>query len=134
MSERKRAAGTIIVKSYEPTPYEQPSDAPSLVEIHVTEDFSGDITAAGTVRFLQAARADGSASFCGIERVVGALAGRNGSFLLQDAGTVAGNVVSGTWFVVPASASGELAGLRGEGSFEAELGQNARWTLDYWFE
>ena len=134
MTERQRAAGTIEVKTYEPTTYEQPPDAPALVEIHVTEEFSGDITAAGTVRFLQSLRADGSASFCGIERVVGTLAGRHGSFLLQDAGTVAGNLVTGDWFVVPDSASGELSGLRGEGGFEAELGQNARWTLDYWFE
>ena len=134
MTVRQNAAGTIEVKTYEPTTYEQPSDAPALVEIHVTEEFSGDITAAGTVRFLQSLRADGSASFCGIERVVGTLAGRHGSFLLQDAGTVAGNLVTGDWFVVPDSASGELSGLRGEGGFEAELGQNARWTLDYWFE
>ena len=134
MTERQRAAGTIAVKTYEPTTYDQPPHAPALVEIHVTEEFSGDITAAGTVRFLQSLRADGSASFCGIERVVGTLAGRNGSFLLQDAGTVAGNLVTGDWFVVPDSASGELSGLRGEGGFEAELGQNARWTLDYWFE
>jgi hypothetical protein len=134
MTERQRAAGTIEVKTYEPTTYEQPPDAPALVEIHVTEEFSGDITAAGSVRFLQTLRADGSASFCGIERVTGKLAGRTGSFLLQDAGTVAGNLVTGTWFVVPGSTSGELNGLRGEGGFEAELGQNARWTLDYWFE
>jgi hypothetical protein len=134
MTERQRAAGQIVVNTYEPTTYEQPPDAPALVEIHVTEEFSGDITASGSVRFLQTLRADGSASFCGIERVVGTLAGRNGSFLLQDTGTVAGNLVTGNWFVVPDSASGALTGLRGEGGFEAELGQNARWTLDYWFE
>jgi hypothetical protein len=134
MSERQPAVGTIAVKTYEATPYDQPPDAPSLVEIHVTEEFSGDINATGTVRFLQTLRADGSASFCGIERVVGTLAGRSGSFLLQDAGTVAGSLVTGNWYVVPDSASGELSGLRGEGGFEAQLGQNARWTLDYWFE
>jgi Protein of unknown function (DUF3224) len=51
------------------------------------------------VEFLQAGRADGSASFVGIERVTGAVGGRTGTFLLQDAGTVEGNVVSGDWFV-----------------------------------
>jgi hypothetical protein len=30
--------------------------------------------------------------------------------------------------------TGELTGLRGEGGFEAELGQHASITLDYWFE
>jgi hypothetical protein len=127
MTERQRAASQIAVNTYEPTTCDQPADAPVLVEIHVTAGFSGDITGTGTVRFLQTLSADGSASFCGIERVVGSVAGRNGSFLLQDAGTVSGSVVTGGWFVVPNSASGELTGLRGEGGFEAELGQNARW-------
>jgi hypothetical protein len=35
---------------------------------------------------------------------------------------------------VPGSGTGELAGLRGEGGFNAELGQSADITLDYWFE
>ena len=56
------------------------------------------------------------------------------AFLLQDVGTVDGNAVKGTWFVIRGSGNGELAGLRGEGTFEAQLGQNARWTLTYWFE
>src|SRR5579859_4641321 len=125
MTERTPARGTIAVKTYEPTTYYQHGAAASLVEIHVTEDFSGDISGSGTVRFLQALRPDGSAAFCGIERVVGTLAGRGGSFLLQDTGTLTGNVVSGTWFVIPGSADGDLNGLRGEGGFQAELGQNA---------
>jgi hypothetical protein len=37
----------------------------------------------------------------GIERVTGTAAGRDGTFLLQDQGTVEGSVVNGDWFVVP---------------------------------
>ena len=98
------------------------------------ESFSGDIEGDGAVEFLQAARADGSASFGGIERVTGRLAGREGTFLLQDAGTVEGSVVSGDWFVIPGSGTGQLAGLRGEGGFRANLGEGAQVHLDYWFE
>ena len=43
-------------------------------------------------------------------------------------------MVSGTWFVIPGSGTGGLAGLRGEGGFAANLGQDAEVTLDYWFE
>ncbi|MGH3268602.1 MAG: DUF3224 domain-containing protein [Trebonia sp.] len=93
-----------------------------------------DIEGAGVVEFLQAARADGSASFVGIERVTGAVAGRTGSFLLRDSGTVTGSVVAGDWFVVPGSGTGELAGLRGEGGFRANLGENADVHPDYWFD
>jgi Protein of unknown function (DUF3224) len=126
--------GRIEVKTYEPQPYEEVDEGPNLVEIHVSESFHGDIEGEGVVRFLQAQREDGSASFVGIERVTGTLGGRQGTFLLQDAGTLEGSTVKGDWFVIPGSATGELAGLRGEGGFEAELGQHAAVTLDYWFE
>jgi len=96
----------------------------------VRESFSGDIEGDGVVEFLQAGRADGSASFVGIERVTGRLAGREGTFLLQDAGTVEGSIVSGDWFVVPGSGTG----LRGEGGFRANLGESAQVHLYYWFE
>ena len=76
---------------------------------------------------------DGSASFVGIERVTGTLAGRTGTFVLQDAGTLADGEVTGTWFVVPGSGTGELAGLCGEGGFTAVVGQHAKIYLDYRF-
>lgn len=131
---KTHATGRIDVKSYEPQPYEEVEEGPNLVEIHVTETFSGDIEGEGVVRFLQAIRKDGSASFVGIERVSGSIAGRSGTFLLQDAGRLEGSTVKGEWSVVPGSGTGELAGLRGEGGFEAELGQHASITLDYWFD
>jgi Protein of unknown function (DUF3224) len=129
-----RATGQIEVKTYEPQAYEESADGPDLVEIHVTETFSGDIEGEGRVRFLQTVRKDGSASFVGVERVTGTLVGRRGSFILQDAGTLQGSTVNGGWFVVAGSGTGELAGLRGEGSFTAELGQHASIALDYRFE
>jgi hypothetical protein len=131
---KTHAAGRIDVKSYEPNPYDEPSTGPKLIEIQVSETFSGDIDGDGVARFLQAERDDGSASFSGIERVTGRIAERKGTFLLQDAGTLEGSTVSGEWFVIPGSGTGELAGLRGEGGFSAELGQHASITLDYWFE
>jgi Protein of unknown function (DUF3224) len=131
---KTHATGQIEVKTYEPRTYDESSDGSTLVEIHVSETFSGEIDGEGVVRFLQAVRADGSASFVGIERVTGTVGERRGSFLLQDAGTLEGSTVRGEWFVIPGSGTGELAGLRGEGGFTAELGQHASITLDYWFE
>ncbi len=132
MSTRKTATGKIQVKSWETIPFDT-SAGPSLNEIRVTEDFVGDITGAGAARMLQTLRADGSASFVAVERVAGTLDGRSGTFVLQDEGSLAGNRVKGTWFVVAGSGTGDLAGLCGEGGFEAELGQHAEYTLTYWF-
>jgi hypothetical protein len=136
-SARTRANAVITVHKYEPAAYDEPDPAtggPVLTRIHVEESFSGDISGEGVVEFLQAARADGSASFVGIERVTATVAGREGTFLLQDAGTVQDNIVSGDWFVIPGSGTGQLAGLRGEGGFRANLGEGAQVHLDYWFE
>jgi CO dehydrogenase/acetyl-CoA synthase gamma subunit (corrinoid Fe-S protein) len=131
---KKHAKGRIDVKTYEPKPYEERKDGPDLVEIHVSETFSGDIEGDGVVRFLQAVREDGSASFVGIERVSGQIGERKGSFLLQDAGTLVNNIVKGEWFVIPGSGTDELEGLRGDGGFTALVGEQASITLDYWFE
>ena len=131
---RTRANAVITVHKYEPSAYDEPAQGPVLTRIHVEESFSGDITGDGVVEFMQAARADGSASFVGIERVTGKLGGRRGTFLLQDAGTVQDNIVSGDWFVIAGSGTRELADLRGEGGFRANLGEGAQVHLDYWFE
>jgi len=128
-----RATGTIEVKTYVPKPYDA-APAPTLNEIHVTETFKGDLVGEGTARFLQAVRPDGSASFVAHERVTGTLAGRKGSFVLQDEGTLVGDKVEGRWFVIAGSGTGDLAGLRGEGTFEAKLGAHAHWVLNYRFE
>jgi Protein of unknown function (DUF3224) len=133
-SGRTRASAVITVQKYEPSAYDEPADGPVLTRIHVQESFNGDIEGEGVVEFLQAGRANGSASFVGIERVTGRLAGRQGTFLLQDAGMVEGSIVSGDWFVVPGSGTGQLAGLRGKGGFRANLGEGAQVHLDYWFE
>jgi hypothetical protein len=129
-----RANAVITVHKYEPAAYEEPAGGPALMRIHVEESFSGDIEGDGVAEFLQVARADGSASFVGVERVTGRVAGRSGTFVLQDAGTVEGDVVSGEWFVVPGSGTGELTGLRGTGGFRANLGENAQIHLDHWFQ
>ncbi|MGF6884614.1 hypothetical protein ABIA39_007205 [Nocardia sp. GAS34] len=132
--ETTHAAARITVYKYEPAAYDEPAEGPVLTRIHVEEGFSGDIDGDGVVEFLQSATADGGASFVGIERVTGTIAGRAGTFLLQDQGTVAGSIVSGDWFVVPGSGTGELVGLRGTGGFKANLGEGAEVWLDYWFE
>ena len=133
MTNSIRAVGTIEVKSYEPQGYDA-APGPTLNEIKVTETFAGDLQGEGTARFLQALRADGTASFVALERVTGTLGGKTGTFVLQDEGTLTGNQVEGRWFVIAGSGTGDLAGLRGEGTFTAKLGERAHWVLNDRFE
>jgi hypothetical protein len=129
------ATGTIEVTGWAPESYDELDGAITLICIEVTEVFHGDIEGEGRARMLQGLRPDGSATFVGHERVTAALAGRSGTFVFQDAGTLSPvGDVDGTWSVVPGSGTGQLTGLRGDGSFTAAVGQRAAINLDYWFE
>ncbi len=131
----KDAHAKIAVSVWQPEPYEEPADGPALVRIHVEETFEGDISGSGVATLLQVLRSDGSGAFCALERIACEIEGRTGTFVLQDAGTLDSNGnVSGSWFVVPGSPTGALAGLRGEGGFSAAVGQHAEARLSYWFE
>lgn len=129
-----RANATTTVQTYQPVAYDTPAEGPALSRLHVEESFAGDIEATNVVEFLLSANADGSASFTGFGRLKGSVGGKRGTFLLQEAGTIKGNIVSGEWSVVPGSGTGELVGLRGTGGFLADLGQGAKTHLDYTFE
>src|SRR4051794_7235208 len=72
------AVGQTTVKSYRPTVFDEVAGAPTLSDVHLTEIFSGDIEGEGVAHVVQAARADGAATFAGLERVRGAIGGKQG--------------------------------------------------------
>lgn len=131
---KHRATGRTDVTSYVPMTFDEPADGPKLVEVQLTETFTGDIEGEGIARVTQAVRKDGSATFVCIERVGGSIAGRKGTFLLQVSGTIAGKEMRAEWFVIPGSGTLELARLGGDGGFTAQLGQHGSIWLDYFFE
>src|SRR5262249_46338905 len=114
-------------------PYDQTA-SPALVEIRLTETFTGYIDGESTVWALQVLRHDQSATLVSVQRFRGKLGGRQGTFVLQGSEIVENGKIKATWFVVPGSGTGELSGLRGEGGFEGNFGKGSDGTLDYWFE
>ncbi|HEX5341718.1 MAG TPA: DUF3224 domain-containing protein [Duganella sp.] len=69
-------------------------------------------------------RALGSGVYVAVERVTGALAGRDGSFLLHHTGVMTRGAPGLTVAVVPDSGSGELAGLSGSLTIRIEGGKH----------
>lgn len=127
-----QATGRFEVKSWDEKPYDEIEGAPKLSRAGVILLYEGDVEGQGTVEYLLAYRDDGSADFVSMERVVGRLAERAGSFVLQGSGSFEGGTARGTWRVVPGSGTGELRGLRGEGGFVATHGQKySDIKLDY---
>jgi hypothetical protein len=130
---RARAKAKITVQSSESTPYDQ-TVSPALIEIRLSETFTGDIDGESPVRALQVLRDDHSASLVSVQRFRGKLGGRQGTFVLQGSEIVENGKIKATWFVVPGSETGDLSGLRGEGGFEGDFGKGSDGSLDYWFE
>jgi Protein of unknown function (DUF3224) len=128
-----RASAELAMDVYEPSIYDRSVDGFSLARVHLEETFTGGIEGTGVAELLEAAR-DGNATFSGIERVTGAVAGGRGSFLLRRTGTANRYGVTGGCGVVPGSGTRQLTGLRGSGRFRAKVGRGAAMYLDYWFE
>jgi hypothetical protein len=76
-------------------------------------------------------RDDGSATFVGLERVVGRIGGQTGTFVLQRTGVFESGQAKESYSVVLGSATGELSGLRGEGSSAVGHGTEHPFTLHY---
>jgi len=127
-SAQHRVTGWINVTSYAPKPYDE-SGGLTISEVHVVEEFTGDLIGTGTARFLMATTVDGSAYFTGIERFTGTLANRTGSFILRNTGLLKDGQVTSEWFILPGSAAGDLNGLSGTGGTGPQ-----GYFLDYWFE
>lgn len=130
----KRATATFQVKTWDEEPYNEIDQGPKLTRVSVTKSFHGDIEGEGVLEYLMIHRTDGSASFVGLERVIGRVGDRSGSFVLQHSGTFEGGTAKATWFVVPGSGTGDLNGLRGKGGFAAAHAEHYPITLEYDFE
>jgi len=131
--QRTRAKAKITVQSSQSKPYDETA-SPVLVEIDLSEKFTGDIDGESPVRALQLLRDDKSACLISMQRFRGKLSGRQGTFVLQGSEIVENGKIKATWFVVPGSGTGNLSRLRGEGGFEGEFGKGSDGWLDYWFE
>ena len=128
----KNVANTrFTIKSWDEKPYGEGQDLPKLTRSTVTKAFTGDIAGEGHVEYLMMYRSDGSATFVGLERVVGHLAGRTGSFVLQRTGMFENGVAKESYSVIPGSGTGELRGLRGEGTSAVGPGAEHPITLHY---
>ena len=125
------ANSRFTIKNWDEKPYSERHDLPKLTRAAVTKTFTGDITGEGHVEYLMMYRTDGSATFVGLEQVVGDVAGKAGSFVLQRTGIFENGIAKESYFVIPGSATGELGGLRGEGTSALGHGTEHPLTLTY---
>jgi hypothetical protein len=128
---KRTANARFAIKSWEEKPYSEGADMPKLTRANVIKTFTGDLEAEGHVEYLMMYAGDGSAAVVGLERIVGRLAGKKGSFVLQRTGTFEDGVAKEAYFVVPGSGTGDLRGLRGEGTSALGHGTDYPFLLHY---
>ena len=128
---KKSANARFAIKSWDEKPYSEDPDLPRLTRASVTKTFTGDLEGEGQVEYLMMYRSDGSASFVGLERFVGRIAGRTGAFVLQRTGVFESGQARESYSVIPGSATGELRGLRGDGNSAVGHGTEYPFVLNY---
>jgi hypothetical protein len=126
-----RADARFAITSWDEKPYSEGQSLPKLTRATVKKTFTGDIEGDGHVEYLMMYRGDGSATFVGLERVTGRIAGRSGTFVLQRAGVFENGQAKESYSVVPGSGTGALEGLHGEGSSAVGHGMEHPFSLDY---
>ena len=95
------------------------------------KQYFGDLAGAGTGPMLSAMTdTEGSGAYVAMERLSGTLQGKQGSFVVQHAGTMSGGVDELSIRIVPDSGSGELAGIVGTMAIRTEKG-NQYYELHY---
>lgn len=125
-----RIEGTFTITAQPEPPFDT-SDDVLLGRTTFAKVFAGLLDATSTV-WMTYARTPikGSAGYVAIERVVGSLDGRAGSFILQHSGVMDDGVTSLSLTVVPGSATGQLAGLRGRMEIQVIDGEH-RYVFEY---
>lgn len=124
---------TFTMKSWDEHVVSGPDDGPRYAHARATFTYSGVIEGTSTCDYVLYYAGPGHESALrapGFERIEGSVNGRAGSFVVRHDVAYGADGVRDTWFVVPGSGTGELAGLSGTGTAEGST-ETIAYTFDY---
>jgi len=124
------ASGTFEVLSGDETPIHEAEGEPRSTHASGTQRFSGDIEGDGSIDWLMCYLPAGGARMVGLQRISGTIGSRSGTVIIDVVGDHDGKASQAVWHVVDGSGTGALAGIRGEGRFEAPGGAAVAYHLD----
>lgn len=133
-----RAKGTYGIKAWDEKTWdgkdhkEQPGA--KLTHAKITFTFEGDMKGEAQIHLLMDYRDDTYATIVGLQRFTGKLGDRTGSFDMTVNGVFENAAAKSTWSIILGSGTGDLRGIKGEGSTVARHGDTQPFTLDYSFE
>lgn len=122
------------VTGWDAAVYDELPDSPTLSRVTVKKTFDGELKGESTGQLLMCASADGSAGYTIMERVVGELNGRKGSFVMIHGATrTPAETSRAGGIIMPNSGTGDLRGIGGTVEFISdESGKHI--ILDFTFE
>ncbi|MDQ2750020.1 MAG: DUF3224 domain-containing protein [Actinomycetota bacterium] len=123
----KHATVTVTAKTWDESRVAEADPVHAVARATFTTSYAGDIEGASTCCLLLSyvgGEPDKPETmigpYVGYEQVTGTVDGRTGTFVLAARGEHSGGVATTEVRVVPESGTGDLAGLRGEGSYAAD--------------
>ena len=126
------AISGFTITSWEATPYDEGVPGPKMTSTVVKKSFTGAMIGTSVAQLLTCESESGGAGYLAMERVEGTLDGHEGTFVIQHGGlydaATGESIPYGA--IVPGSATGELAGLRGGATFRHDE-NGAILTLHY---
>lgn len=123
---------SMSTQTWDEKPYTEVDSGRRLTRTQATFAYEGDLEGTGAVEYLMVYSPDGTGSFVGLERIVGRLGARTGSFVVQHVGVFDPKAVETHWTFVPGSGTGELEGLLGGG--EMVLSGHGPYLIEFEYE
>ena len=108
------------IDSWDEQPFDEVPDTSKLTRASVTKTYSGAVEGTSSTEWLMSYADDGTATFVGLERIVGKVGKRKGTIVLQHVGTYADGSATAHLSVVKGAGSDDLAGVTGDGEFTAD--------------
>jgi Protein of unknown function (DUF3224) len=109
---------TFEVTGWDEIPFDDGVGVSKLTEALVSKKYSGDVEGTSTTKWLMAYAPDKTATYVGIERIQGTVAGKHGSLVVLHDGRFEDGVASADLRVV--SGTDQLKGITGSGTFRAD--------------
>ena len=127
----KHAECTFSVAAWDEGPFSDVDGELKMTHAKVNKTFHGDLEGQSTLQYLMFYGPREQTRVLGLERVVGSLHGKSGSFVLEHIGGDDGYEARGTVRILPSSGTGELPGLQGSGVAIANRDGKLAMSLDY---
>lgn len=124
---------TFEITTWDATPYGETEGAAALSRVLIKKTFSGDVVGNSTATMLSSYASDEKAGYVAMERFIGQIGERQGSFDMQHGGIVGDGTPQQFGNVVPGSGTGDFTGLIGEVRFGHDE-NGAVFTIDYDFQ